>query len=101
MRVIESTQKEPIMDHDDHDDEDYYDGLLERVTMDPGVMGGVPTIRGTRVDVAVILNVMRHGYTVERVLKGYPSLAREDVLAAMAYAESLVRSQVKQPAAVS
>lgn len=88
------------MDHDDHD-EDYYDGLLDRITMDPRILGGVPTIRGMRIDVAVILNVMRHGYTIENVLEGYPLLEREDVLAAMAYAESLVRSQVKRSVAVS
>ena len=62
---------------------------LDRLQVDPGVMGGKPVVRDTRVPVSVILNVMAHGYTPERVVEAYPSLALDDVRAAL-YLASLV-----------
>jgi len=48
-------------------------------------------MRGTRVLVSVVLDNLASGISVEKVLDSYPSLAREDVLAAMAYAAELTR----------
>lgn len=59
---------------------------LERITVDPQVMGGKPCIRGMRVTVSMILGLMASGHNIERVLEAYPYLEREDILQALSYA---------------
>ena len=59
---------------------------LERITLDPGVMGGKPCVRGLRVTVGTILGLLAAGRSVEEILADYPYLEREDVQAALAYA---------------
>jgi len=59
---------------------------LERITIDPRVMGGKPCIRGIRITVGTITGLLAAGETVDSVLELYPSLEREDVYAALAYA---------------
>jgi len=59
---------------------------LERITIDPGVMGGKPCIRGIRITVGTITGLLAAGETVDSVLDLYPSLEREDIYAALAYA---------------
>ena len=56
---------------------------IERVTVDPAQMGGVPCIRGLRVTVSMLLGQLAAGRTVEQVLEDYPYLEREDVTAAL------------------
>lgn len=60
--------------------------MLERISSDPAVMGGVPTIRGTRVTVATVLGQLGAGLSVDELLEHYPSITREDVSAALAFA---------------
>lgn len=59
---------------------------LERITIDPKVMGGKPCIRGIRITVGTITGLLSAGETVDSVLALYPSLEREDIYAALAYA---------------
>lgn len=59
---------------------------LERITIDPRVMGGKPCIRGIRITVGTITGLLAAGETVESVLELYPVLEREDIYAALAYA---------------
>ena len=65
---------------------------LERITVDPQVMGGKPCIRGMRVTVGMIMGLLASGYSIERVLEAYPYLEREDILQA-------IKSQSAHPAA--
>lgn len=53
--------------------------LLERITINPKVMVGKPVIRGTRLTVEYILNLLAHGATVEEILQEYKGLTREDI----------------------
>jgi uncharacterized protein (DUF433 family) len=62
------------------------DALLARITFDPAVMGGKPCIRGMRVTVGTIVELVAAGYSTERILTGYPYLEAEDVQAALLYA---------------
>jgi uncharacterized protein (DUF433 family) len=55
--------------------------LLERITINPKVMVGKPVIRGTRLTVEHILNLMAHGATVQDVLNEYQGLQQEDIQA--------------------
>jgi len=56
---------------------------LERITVDPERMGGVPCIRDLRVTVSMVLGQLAAGRTVEQVLDDYPYLQRADILAAL------------------
>jgi uncharacterized protein (DUF433 family) len=56
---------------------------LDRITQDPGVMGGEPCIRGMRVTVGMIVGQIGAGHGIEDVLVEYPYLEREDVLQAL------------------
>ena len=59
---------------------------LERISIDPEVMGGKPCIRGMRITVGTITGLLACGETIERILELYPSLQRDDIYAALAYA---------------
>lgn len=72
---------------------------LDRITIDPQVCLGQPTIRGLRITVSVILKMLGSGRSVADVLAAYPELEREDVLQAMQYAAWLASGQLQsQPA---
>ena len=59
---------------------------LDRITQNPGVMGGKPCIRGLRVTVGMIVGQVGAGRTVDEILIDYPYLAREDIMQALRYA---------------
>ena len=59
---------------------------LDRITLDPDVMGGKPCIRGLRVTVGTILGLLASGHSHEAILKAYPYLEPEDIRAALTYA---------------
>jgi uncharacterized protein (DUF433 family) len=60
--------------------------LLSRITIEPGKCGGRPCIRGKRIRVTDILELLANEASVEEILADYPSLQREDIFAAIAYA---------------
>jgi uncharacterized protein (DUF433 family) len=60
--------------------------LLERITTQPGLMGGKPTIRGMRVTVGTILGLLAAGHSMEEILQAYPYLEEDDIRAALQYA---------------
>lgn len=64
--------------------------MEDRITVDPQVCGGKPCIRGTRILVKNILGMIAGGYTIERILKEYSELVREDVAAALEYASQVI-----------
>lgn len=66
---------------------------FERIVVDPARMGGLPTIRDTRVTVGMILGQLAAGRTVDEVLADYPYLQRDDVLAALEYAAAAVNER--------
>ena len=65
------------------------EALLARVIVDPKVCRGRPHIRGTRIHIAIILDALFEGLTPEQVIDHYPSLALDDIRAAVAYATKL------------
>lgn len=68
--------------------------LLDRISIDPAVCGGKPCIRGTRIWVSLILDLLAGGMSEAEVRKEYPVLSREDVLAAIAYGAEAARERV-------
>jgi uncharacterized protein (DUF433 family) len=67
--------------------------LLERISIDPQVCFGKPCIRGTRLWVSLLLDLLASGASIEQVLEEYPQLQREDVLAAIAYGAEMSRER--------
>ncbi len=65
-----------------------------RIVVDPRVMGGKPVIKGTRIPVYFILELLSNGWSVDDILREYPHLSREDVLAAIRYAARVLREEV-------
>jgi len=63
--------------------------LSERIVVDPKILAGKPVIRGTRLAVEFILELLAAGQTEADILTNYPGLTREDVLACLAYASYL------------
>ncbi len=63
--------------------------LLKRISYDPLIFGGKPIIRGRRLAVEHVLNMLAVGDTVETILEGYPWLEREDIQACLLYAAHL------------
>ncbi len=68
---------------------------LERITINPNVCLGQPTIRGMRITVSVILKMLASGASVQEVLDAYPELDDDDVKQAMQYAAWVVSDQLQ------
>ncbi len=64
------------------------------ITADPEICHGKPCIKGTRIMVSVVLDNLAAGITPDELLKSYPSLTREAIQAAIAYAADLARERV-------
>jgi uncharacterized protein (DUF433 family) len=59
---------------------------LDRITLDPAVMGGKPCIRGLRVTVGTVIGLLGAGRSRDEILKAYPYLESEDIDQALVYA---------------
>ncbi len=71
--------------------------LLERITINPKVMVGKPVIRGTRLTVEYILNLLAHGATVDEILQEYKGLTHEDIQACILFATKALESTEFMP----
>jgi uncharacterized protein (DUF433 family) len=60
--------------------------MHDRIVSDPDIMVGKPAVRVTRITVELILRQLGHGQTVEDLIDDYPSITRDDILAAQAFA---------------
>lgn len=65
----------------------------EHITVDPRICHGKACIRGTRIMASIVLDNLAAGMAIDELLGSYPSLSRESVLAAMAYAADLARDR--------
>lgn len=64
------------------------------ITVDPAVCHGRACIKGTRIMASVVLDNLAAGVSIEEILESYPSLSRESIKAAIAYAAELARERV-------
>ncbi|MFL6862795.1 MAG: DUF433 domain-containing protein [Allosphingosinicella sp.] len=65
----------------------------DHIHSDPGILGGKPVIRGTRISVELILEYFADGCTLEDVLAAYDHITAEDVRAALAFAQEMVAEE--------
>jgi uncharacterized protein (DUF433 family) len=68
--------------------------MLDRITFDPQIMAGRACIRGMRITVALIVNLVANGMTTPEILREYPDLEAEDIRQALQYAALLAREEV-------
>ena len=73
---------------------------LDRITINPSVCLGQPTIRGMRITISVILKMLASGKSIQDVLNAYPELEAEDVRQAMQYAAWIVSDQIHFPSGI-
>lgn len=66
---------------------------LERITVDPGQMGGVPCVRHLRIPVATVVGMVADGMSQQEILDAYPDLEAEDIREALRYAADAVRER--------
>lgn len=69
------------------------ENLLNRITLNPEVCHGKPTIRNKRYTVELILDLLSAGMTEVEILADYPALEREDILACLAYASKITKTK--------
>ena len=77
------------------------ENLLKRITINPKVMVGKPTIRGMRITVEQILRALAGGVTVNELLQDYPELELEDIQAVLAYDDNHVDEEQVFPVEIS
>jgi len=73
------------------------ENLLDRISVNPGIFGGKPIVRGHRLAVEHVIGMLAAGDDIDTILEGYPWLEREDVLACLMYAHRLVSHERVEP----
>jgi uncharacterized protein (DUF433 family) len=68
--------------------------LFDRITFDAEIMGGRACIRGMRITVALVVNLVANGMTVDDIIREYPDLQPDDVREALGYASALANEEV-------
>jgi uncharacterized protein (DUF433 family) len=71
--------------------------LLERISMHPNVMTGKPVIKGTRLTVEFILNLLAHGETTQGIISEYKGLTKSDIQACILFASKTLEDMVFMP----
>ena len=76
--------------------------MFDRITFDPAIMGGRACVRGMRITVALVVNLVANGMSPEDIIREYPELEGEDVRQSLQYASALANEEIglfKIPAA--
>jgi uncharacterized protein (DUF433 family) len=65
----------------------------DRIEINPEILVGKPIIKGTRISVEFILELLANGWDTEKILKNYPQLKKEDILAAIEYSLKILKEE--------
>lgn len=68
--------------------------MFDRITFDPRIMGGRACIRGMRITVSLVVNLVASGMTAEEILREYPELEEEDIRQALQYVAALANEEI-------
>jgi len=74
---------------------------LERIVIDPNILVGKPVIKGTRIAVEFIIDLLANGWSKEEILRNYPHITGDDIHACLAYASRLLHEEKVYPLMVS
>ncbi len=69
----------------------------ERIVVDPKILVGKPVIKGTRIAVEFVIDLLARGWTTEQILREYDHLTKEDIQACLAYAREVLQSERVYP----
>jgi uncharacterized protein (DUF433 family) len=69
----------------------------ERIVVDPKILVGKPVIKGTRISVEFVVDLLARGWTEAEILENYPGITREDILACLKYASEILKSERVYP----
>lgn len=69
----------------------------DRVVIDPAILVGKPVVKGSRLAVEFIVDLLAQGWSQEDILRNYPGLTHEDIAACLAYASSLLKAEKVYP----
>ena len=75
--------------------------MFDRITFDPAVMGGRACVRGMRITVALVVNLVANGMSTADIIREYPELEGEDIRQSLQYASALANEEIgffKSPA---
>jgi uncharacterized protein (DUF433 family) len=67
--------------------------MLKRIEVNPKILCGKPVVKGTRIPVYLVLELVAAGYTIEKIIKAYPTLTKEDVKECLEYAVFLAKHE--------
>jgi uncharacterized protein (DUF433 family) len=70
---------------------------IDRIVIDPKILAGKPIVRGTRISVELVVELLAAGWNHAQILASYPHLAEEDIRACLAYASELLREEKVYP----
>ncbi len=73
----------------------------DRIVVDPEILVGKPVVKGTRLAVAFIIDLLAQGWAEAEILRNYPGLTHEDVQACLAYASDVLQAEKVFPLAAS
>jgi uncharacterized protein (DUF433 family) len=65
----------------------------DRISADAGVLTGKPVIKGTRLSVEFVIDLLAQGWTEDSIIRNYPGITHDDVLACLSYAREVLRSE--------
>ena len=69
----------------------------DRIVVDPKILVGKPVIKGTRISVEFILDLLANNWAIEQILGDYPQLKREDIIAVLKYAAEMLKEEKVYP----
>ena len=69
----------------------------ERIVIDPSILVGKPVVKGTRLAVEFLVDLLAQGWTEAEILRNYPGLTREDIRACLAYASDILHAERVYP----
>lgn len=69
----------------------------ERIVVEPKILVGKPVIKGTRLAVEFIVDLMAQGWSEAQILESYPGITRQDILACLQYASEILKSERVYP----
>ena len=73
----------------------------DRIVIDPAILAGKPVIKGTRLAVEFIIDLLAQGWSEPEILRNYPGLTSEDIQACLSYARDLLREEKVYPIKIS
>ncbi|EKE14549.1 MAG: hypothetical protein ACD_12C00436G0004 [uncultured bacterium] len=75
--------------------------VYQHIEINPKIMLGKPVIKGTRIAVSLVLNLLANNYTTEKIIKAYPELTTKDIQACLAFAAQFLNLQEEKELSIT